>query len=133
MARNLRPGPKWVPGVIVQRLGPLSFLIKTRDGQMWRRHVDHLKEVRTDPEPESKDKNSRPDDDDWELPSSGHSHTHASGTADTEHSTSSESTRPDPENDEADELPNTEADEAASGETSRRYPVRDRHPPEYYQ
>ena len=42
MARNLHPGPKWVPGVIVQSPGPLSYLIKTSKGQTWRWHVDHL-------------------------------------------------------------------------------------------
>ena len=25
------------------RLGPLSYLIETADGQLWRRHIDHLK------------------------------------------------------------------------------------------
>ena len=27
MAQNLRPGPKWVPGVVVECLGPLSYLV----------------------------------------------------------------------------------------------------------
>ncbi len=43
MARNWRPGPKWVPGVIVERLGPLSYRIRTASGVLWRRHVDHMR------------------------------------------------------------------------------------------
>ena len=35
-------------GVIVQNLGPLSFPTKVIDGQVWRRHLDHLKEVSRD-------------------------------------------------------------------------------------
>ena len=45
MARNLTPGPKWIPGVIVERAGPLSYVIETEDKQIWRRHVDQLKEL----------------------------------------------------------------------------------------
>lgn len=44
MAKNLRPGPNWLPAIIVARLGPLSYLVETEDKQMWRRHVDHIKE-----------------------------------------------------------------------------------------
>ena len=130
MAKNLRPGPKWVPGVIVQSLGPLSFLIKMRDGQTWRRHVDHLKKLHTNPETENGDENSNSDTDSWELPSSAPSNnpenTESGGAA-------SDGVEPDP----ADELPNTsenEADEAevSSGTSTRRYPSRAHHPPDYY-
>lgn len=47
MARNLRPGPKYVPGVIIQKQGPLSYLVEVQNGITWRRHVDHLKELVT--------------------------------------------------------------------------------------
>lgn len=43
MAKNLRPGPDWVPARVVAKLGPLSYLVETSDNQLWRRHVDHLK------------------------------------------------------------------------------------------
>ena len=43
MARNPRSGANYLPGVVVQRLGPLSFLVEVGDGIVWRRHVDHLK------------------------------------------------------------------------------------------
>ena len=45
MVKNLRPGPKYVPGVVVERQGPLSYLVSVQNGINWRRHVDHLKEL----------------------------------------------------------------------------------------
>ena len=42
-AKNFRPGPDWLPAQVTAKLGPLSYLIKTDDKQVWRRHVDHLK------------------------------------------------------------------------------------------
>ena len=43
MVRNLRPGEAWVPGVIVKRLGPVSYLVDVGEGRTWKRHIDHLK------------------------------------------------------------------------------------------
>ena len=43
MARNWRDGPDWVPGVLIEKLGPLTFKVQTQAGQIWKRHVDHLK------------------------------------------------------------------------------------------
>ncbi len=40
---NFRPGRKYLPGVVVRRLGPLTFLVEVKDGLMRRQHVDHLK------------------------------------------------------------------------------------------
>jgi len=45
MAKNLRSGPTWIPAVVVERLGPLSYLVETEDHDLWRRHVDLLKEL----------------------------------------------------------------------------------------
>lgn len=45
MAKNLRPGPNLIPGVIVERAGPLLYMIETEDKQVWQRHVDQLKEL----------------------------------------------------------------------------------------
>ena len=46
MVRNFHPGQDWVPAIVVERLGPVSYLVETADHQMWRRHLDHLKEFR---------------------------------------------------------------------------------------
>lgn len=32
MARNLRPGDAWIPGVVVEVLGPVSFLVDVGEG-----------------------------------------------------------------------------------------------------
>ena len=43
MARNFCQGEKWIPGVIVKRLGPLTYLIELKQGLCWKRHIDHLR------------------------------------------------------------------------------------------
>ena len=40
MVRNFREGPRWVQAVIFERCGPLSYLVQTLDGRVWKRHVD---------------------------------------------------------------------------------------------
>ena len=45
MARNVRSGPDWVPAVIVEHLGPVSYLVETSDQLLWKRHVDLLREL----------------------------------------------------------------------------------------
>ena len=45
-ARNFRDGPRWVQGVIADHVGPLSYLVRMPDGNLWRRHIDHLREGR---------------------------------------------------------------------------------------
>ena len=44
MVRNLRSGFDWVPGVVVKRLGRVSYLVKTDGQKLWKRNVDQLKE-----------------------------------------------------------------------------------------
>ena len=42
--RNFREGPKWKQGVIVERCGPLTYLVQADGSEsVWKRHVDHLK------------------------------------------------------------------------------------------
>ena len=42
MAKNFHPGPNWISGIIIEKLGPLS-LVETSAQQVWRRHVDQLR------------------------------------------------------------------------------------------
>ena len=58
MAQNLRRGVPWVAGVIIERLSPLTYLVQVDTGQLWKRHLDHLR-VRGD-KPVSED--TRPQD-----------------------------------------------------------------------
>ena len=44
MAKNLRPETAWVPGLVVERVGPLTYLVQVDDGGLWKRHIDHLHE-----------------------------------------------------------------------------------------
>ena len=45
MARNVRPGPNWIPATIVEVQGPVTYSVETEDGQVWKRHLDQLKEI----------------------------------------------------------------------------------------
>ena len=42
-ARNFRTGPPWTAGVVVERLGPLTYLVQVNSGLFWRRHIDQLR------------------------------------------------------------------------------------------
>ena len=44
MARHYRNGPRWIPGMVVQQLGPLTYCVQVRDGVCWRRHNDQVRE-----------------------------------------------------------------------------------------
>ena len=44
-AHNFRAGPHWAAGVIVERLGPLTYLVQVDMGVFWQHHVDHLRPV----------------------------------------------------------------------------------------
>ena len=35
----------WKRGVVVRRQGPLTYLMKIDSGQLWRRHIDHLRDL----------------------------------------------------------------------------------------
>ena len=41
MVRNFRNGPKWVSGVVIKREGPVTYLVRVDNGNIWKRHVDH--------------------------------------------------------------------------------------------
>ena len=105
--RNLRPGSKYVPGVIVERLGPLSYLVS---GVTWRRHVDHIKPLAPSDKPpySTVDLDLQTDDQDF-IPTS---------------------TNPDTDNQvpTAADMPAVEADPPPV----RTYPSRDRNHPSWY-
>ena len=42
-ARNFREGPRWVRAVVSDRSGPVSFIVILENGNLWRRHIDHLR------------------------------------------------------------------------------------------
>ena len=49
MVRNFRQGPHWIPGTVVKQKGPLTYLVKVRETQVWKRHIDHLRQIEDTP------------------------------------------------------------------------------------
>ena len=41
-ASNFRRGPKWLPGILKESTGPTSLAVHLENGQLLRRHQDHL-------------------------------------------------------------------------------------------
>ena len=44
LAKNFLDGDKWIPRVVVERKGPLSYTVQIWTGAQWRRHVDQLRD-----------------------------------------------------------------------------------------
>ena len=42
--------PKWISGVVLQSVGPVSYMIRLPDGTLWKRHVDHIRQQVTKPD-----------------------------------------------------------------------------------
>ena len=72
MVRNLRPGPKWISGIIIRQLAPLTFLIKLETGVHQKRHVDHIRDFShkplSTPTSVEADSTSSPEESDIDLP-----------------------------------------------------------------
>ena len=68
LARNLRAGPKWIPGVMVEKTGPVSYKVQVSD-QIWRRHCDQLldQDFPTDGQDGDSVRESRSSQDDSEI------------------------------------------------------------------
>ena len=52
LVRNMRNDPRWLLGTIVERRGPLSYLVQVANGVVWKRHVDHLRKTIDSPQEE---------------------------------------------------------------------------------
>ena len=115
MVRNLRSGPNYIPGVIVERQGPLSYLVSIQDGVAWHRHVDHLKELGPQPggerEPDSSAELDTPPEESEFLPHAGSTSTPVSNSGPSAGTV---------------ETPSSTATSAAITTTSRVYPSRSR-------
>ncbi len=51
MARNLRPGDPYVQATVISKLVPVTYMVKTQDGQSWKRHIEQLKDLATSHSP----------------------------------------------------------------------------------
>ncbi|KAL5459767.1 hypothetical protein EMCRGX_G033139 [Ephydatia muelleri] len=45
MAQNFLQGLTWVPGVVKEVCGPVSYMVRVQPNIVWRRHVNHIKEL----------------------------------------------------------------------------------------
>lgn len=121
-ARNLRPGPEWVPSTILEVLGPVTYIVETDEGLRWKRHADQLKHwVPHSPETTGREfGNVRETDDDEFV---------------VDPPSDSNGTDPpqvvDPHEDESESGAEV-GSPPADGSSQPRYPQRDRHPPERY-
>ena len=50
LVRNIRPGQAWIPGTVVERNGPLSYLVQVSGNRLWKRHIDHIREMNDSPQ-----------------------------------------------------------------------------------
>ena len=124
MVKNFRSGPDWLPGEIVQLLGPLTYLVDVGNGRFWKRHVDHLKDyaLKHLPETPNTELESEIDVDITPSAEAGSAPsvpevtpTHTPTMSDTA-GTTAEATSP----------------AVPPMAPTRRYPVRDRRPPDRY-
>ena len=42
MVRDFRQRGKWIPGVVLRKLGPITYNVEVGNGKVWKRHIDHL-------------------------------------------------------------------------------------------
>ncbi len=142
-SKNFGQGPTWLPGYIVEQTGPLSFKVDLTAGRKWRRQQDHLRK-RYDSEAENHEDRAQTPTSSPPAPvppapqveiGGPHSLPHAP-VAPAESSIPSEPqcTNPSaPEGTRQKEqtpLPTTETFSSAEG--VRRYPQRNRRPPDRY-
>ena len=50
LAQNYRDGPRWVSGTIIQRNSPVTYMVKMKSGDVWKRHIDQLREKFNSPQ-----------------------------------------------------------------------------------
>ena len=58
---NFQGKPKWIATVVENQLGPLTFVVRLKDGRSWKRHQDHLRERRPNENDEFRTKQNMPD------------------------------------------------------------------------
>ena len=108
MVRNYCEGSKWVPGVIIENTAPVSYVVKTSDGLVCRRHVDQIREYVSEQMSASRNLTSVPQSDDKYGPTL-------------------------PLQEETVEPPPTRSFPASESEVvEHRYPRRDHRPPDRY-
>ena len=67
-AVSFRGPKKWIPVTVVKPTGPVSYLVKDPNGNVFYRHVDHLR-IRYSSDAIQTQDIMADEDDDWSLPS----------------------------------------------------------------
>ena len=60
-AMNFQGKPKWIATVVENQLGPLTFVVRLKDGRTWKLHQDHLRERRPNENDEFRTEQKLPD------------------------------------------------------------------------
>ena len=112
MVLDFRHGRSWTAAVISKVLGPVTYLVDTVDGYKWKRHTDQIKSLQKSliALDQTQTEEFFPD--------------------------VTVTTTPDPgseETSEEDSSGDTPADHTDEDEPARRYPTRDRRPPDRYE
>ena len=120
IAKNFRNGPKWLPGVIVEQLGTLTFLVQLDNGMFWKCHVDQLHCLDDKPRDVTVSESTP------QVTSS-----EVFYSPDTHEKTVSSEENASPE--VVSETPVTNPSQTDTSTPARRYPARERRPPIRYQ
>ena len=136
-ARNFRVGSMWVPAMVVDQLGPLSYLVQLKDGELWRRHLDHLR-AGSD-QPPSLTTPERAEDDSVPCPEQASPEKTAVAippipTVPLSNASESNASEPNVAEPNASESHSTTPHQPNEEQSAnaRRYPIRNRKPPERY-
>ena len=121
--RNFREGPQWLEGVIVDCLGPVSYMVRVKTGDLWKRHVDH---IRSGLNPPLMSPPQGSEQDVTEQTSSFPSQS----TQDHQNDTASQPTAAGPPETVSGPTQRSASSAAAQSSESRRYPIRSRQPPD---
>ena len=114
MDKRFRGRDKWRSGVVVEEIGPVSYMIEAQDGSVHKRHVDHIHHREENSRVPTRLTNSHVSD---ESPLVTFPVDH---TADSEQLPDSDSTQ-------------SSTDSVTPPQTVRRNPPRDRRPPKRFQ
>ena len=60
-AMNFQGTSKWIATPVENQLGPLTFVVRMKDGRTWKRHQDHLRERRPNENDEFRTEQKLPD------------------------------------------------------------------------
>ena len=108
LVRDFHRSPSWVPATILKELGPVSFMVQTSSGLLWKWHLDHI----------------------WAHVENSTLEAEPRGEGEEEFSNFASSTYAEPitNHDSQESVPTTESDTAIP----RHYPSRDRQPLDWF-